>query len=149
MERKKGQLGGVCARAACGFEPATFFNSSTRQHYCGSCAEKINRHAGQALCVESLDGLAAVDPTWDAPIEGGPTNRSRAERSLKAVREFTDAKGDPGLEPYYIGDLITDALHLAAALDFDTAEVLRMAVNNFEHEQAQMKEGEDAVSGNA
>lgn len=40
--RKKGELGGECARRACQKKDANYYNRSTRQYYCAECAEKIN-----------------------------------------------------------------------------------------------------------
>ena len=43
-----------CARSACKSKRAKFYNSSTRQYYCGGCARKINywsvRDHGVELC---------------------------------------------------------------------------------------------------
>ena len=38
----KGDYNNECNRTACSNENATFYNSSTRKHYCSSCANKIN-----------------------------------------------------------------------------------------------------------
>lgn len=39
----KGELGGLCNRTACQQPGATWFNHSTRKHYCGECAALIDR----------------------------------------------------------------------------------------------------------
>lgn len=40
----KGEYNGLCNRAICQQPGATFYNHSTRKHYCPSCAHTINEH---------------------------------------------------------------------------------------------------------
>jgi len=55
-QQLKGVFNGACNRSACGAQPATWFNTSTRAYYCARCANMINRvatNAGeQRLCME-------------------------------------------------------------------------------------------------
>lgn len=53
----KGLLNGACNRSACLARPATWFNSSTKAHYCTSCARKINDINGQILCTYVAGGV--------------------------------------------------------------------------------------------
>ena len=53
----KGQLNGSCNREACQKPGAVWFNRSTRQYYCPTCAHEINRWNpeglnGSPLCEE-------------------------------------------------------------------------------------------------
>ncbi len=58
MDETKGDYNQECNRTACSNKRAVFFNHSTRQHYCASCAKLINdmNHAdamrlyGHELC---------------------------------------------------------------------------------------------------
>jgi hypothetical protein len=54
-----GAFGGLCNRTACRAPGATWFNTSTRKHYCRRCAGLINRAAQQygeqRLCVAPED----------------------------------------------------------------------------------------------
>jgi hypothetical protein len=52
MPADKGLLNGACNRSACLARPATWFNSSTRAHYCEKCAHLINEYVpnGTLLC---------------------------------------------------------------------------------------------------
>jgi hypothetical protein len=52
MPKDKGLLNGACNRSACLDRPATWWNSSTRAHYCAKCARLINDFCpdGTLLC---------------------------------------------------------------------------------------------------
>jgi hypothetical protein len=60
-ETAKGEWGGECNRGACHNPNATWYNQSTRKHYCTPCAELLNRtHRfaaaelyGTSLCIAS------------------------------------------------------------------------------------------------
>src|SRR5690349_19861936 len=52
MPEDKGKLDGACNRSACLERPATWWNESTRAHYCGTCARLINDNTpdGSIIC---------------------------------------------------------------------------------------------------
>lgn len=51
-----GKLGGLCYRTACQGPGAVWYNDSTREHYCRTCAKLINKASlemiGRELCKE-------------------------------------------------------------------------------------------------
>jgi hypothetical protein len=60
MPADKGLLNGACNRSACLARPATWFNTSTRAHYCPDCAFLINRHCprGEHICSPAVEDQA-------------------------------------------------------------------------------------------
>ena len=44
MPADKGLFNGACNRSACLARPATWWNKSTRAHYCAPCAKTINEY---------------------------------------------------------------------------------------------------------
>jgi hypothetical protein len=59
LKLDKGLFGGSCNRRACQRPGATWFNHSTRAHYCEDCAQAINR-ANPDTWVIGLDGPLCV-----------------------------------------------------------------------------------------
>ena len=65
----KGKYYDVCFRAVCNNEPATWYNHSTREYYCESCAMILNhenkrdamRIFGHDLCTD--DSIESKTPT--------------------------------------------------------------------------------------
>ncbi len=58
----KGVKGGNCNRSACQQPGATFYNHSTRKHYCPSCASLLNSHNPEAF---EMFGHVLCTPTED------------------------------------------------------------------------------------
>lgn len=52
LPEDKGKLDGACNRSACLERPATWWNESTRAHYCSTCARLINDNTpdGSIIC---------------------------------------------------------------------------------------------------
>lgn len=56
----KGELMGECNRTVCSNTPAKYYNYSTKEHYCTTCAKLINIHNkadsmrlyGHDLCID-------------------------------------------------------------------------------------------------
>jgi hypothetical protein len=69
--RQKCCFEGECARTACTNRPAVYFNRSTRRYYCEDCANKINRHEQETICV-------LVAGSAGAPARAGQTKRASA-----------------------------------------------------------------------
>jgi len=66
-----------------------------------------------------------------------PTNQERAEHAGNAITEYLSSKGEAWDEPAYpeeIIDLISDLLHHAHRLDFDTEHIYRIALTHFQYE---------------
>lgn len=105
----KGAFGGWCNVSRCLLPGATWFNQSTRAHYCSRCAAEINRFNpdsvelyGGPLCIQVSDGGViryvithlTVDNVASArqlagPMQGHRTHAtfSDAKHAIKAIME--------------------------------------------------------------
>jgi hypothetical protein len=89
-----GTLHGLCNRTACRAPDATWFNKSTRKHYCEECAHVLNlanfdearELYGNFLCENAAPSVADVDSAAPEGTQGVAEHDSTPRRKVRSRR---------------------------------------------------------------